>query len=252
MISHPHRCIFIHIPKNGGASIERLIWSESDRTEENLWMGFVSSQQNKYQTGALQHLFASNVIKAVSKEVYEEYFTFSMVRNPWDRAVSQFIYLHRRPDLQRFLGADHRTSFPEYLELIVQKPHVHWQPQYLFLTDAAGQSIVDYVGRFEEYEASVKEMMVKVCGKPERPDGSPLNIPHVNKSSRDNYWMYYENQTIDTVAKIYQEDIQRYGYSFEDNAYHGRTRKLPFPVSHANPNSVLRRLARKVKRNLPW
>ncbi len=252
MISHPHKCIFIHIPKNGGASIEQLIWLDNERTEENLWMGFVSSQRNQYQTGALQHLFAENVLKAVGEKVYNEYFTFSMVRNPWDRAVSQYIYLFTRPDLQHFIGANHRTTFEEYLELTLLTPHVHWQPQFMFLTNDAGESMVDYVGRFENYETSVKEIMAKVHGKQERQGGSGLIIPHKNKSKREPYWMYYNEVTREAVASIYQEDIQRYGYTFNEEAYQRRTEQLALPVDRTNPNSMLRRAVRKIKRKLPW
>ncbi len=252
MISYPHRCIFIHIPKNGGASIERLIWSEKERTVDNLWMGMISSQRNKYQTGALQHLFARNVMKEVGEDVYNDYFTFSMVRNPWDRVVSQYIYLFKRPSLQAFLGADHKTSFPEYLELIARKPHVHWQPQYLFLTDDAGSSIVDYIGRFEDFETSIKEMMIRICGEPKRPNGDPLNIPHVNKSKRVGYWMYYDDETRNAVAELYKEDILRYEYTFNESAYRTRSKQLPFPVSRENPDSLTRRLVRKVKKKFSW
>ena len=97
MISDEHRCIFVHIPKNAGASIEKIIWpKEDDRTEENLWLGYKYADHNQYQTGALQHLFASNIRTAVGGKRFEEYFKFSFVRNPWDKAISQYLYLQKR------------------------------------------------------------------------------------------------------------------------------------------------------------
>ena len=62
MISYKNNCIFVHIPKTGGTSIESLIWKNNkSRSVENLWMGFVDDYHNKYQTGGLQHLLGKHL-----------------------------------------------------------------------------------------------------------------------------------------------------------------------------------------------
>lgn len=95
MVSHELRTIFIHIPKTGGSSIEQLIWPIQDgRTEVDLWMGFKDRYSNKYQTGGLQHLLALQVRQELGLEVFEQYFKFAVVRNPWDKAVSQYRYMN--------------------------------------------------------------------------------------------------------------------------------------------------------------
>ncbi|MCB1377761.1 MAG: sulfotransferase family 2 domain-containing protein [Alphaproteobacteria bacterium] len=103
MISHDHRCIFVHIPKTGGSNIENVIWPHP-RSESDLWMGFVQPFRNKYQTGGLQHLQARQMRQEVSQDAFRRYFKFSIVRNPWDKAVSQCAYLKKRPDLCDYLG----------------------------------------------------------------------------------------------------------------------------------------------------
>ena len=83
MISHDKKCIFIHIPKCGGTSIEDVIWpKDRGRSDEDLWMGFVSRFENKYQTGGLQHLLAWQVREEVGSDVFGAYYKFAFVRNP--------------------------------------------------------------------------------------------------------------------------------------------------------------------------
>lgn len=93
MISKEKNCIFIHIPKTGGTSIENMIWQADEKVEKNLCMGLVSRYHNKYQTGGLQqHLLASQVKQEGGDIFFNSAFKFSMVRNPFDRILSQYHY----------------------------------------------------------------------------------------------------------------------------------------------------------------
>jgi hypothetical protein len=125
MISHKHHCIFVHIPKTGGSSIEDVIWP-GERTEADLWMGFISRYSNKYQTGGLQHLLARQIREEVGAEVFDSYFKFTFVRNPWDKAVSQFASMRDRADLRELIGMASDASLSEYLQLTERHGHVQW------------------------------------------------------------------------------------------------------------------------------
>ena len=206
MISHKHKLIFIHIPKTGGTSVEDVLFKPNGkRTTKDLWMF-----PNKYQTGGLQHIMASHIIQEVSEDIFSEYFTFSIVRNPWDKMVSQYNYtITKRPDLRKYIGITESVSFKEYINHVVKaKIHVQWDPQYKFLY-INKKCAVDYIGRFE----NLQEDFDTVCDK----IGSPRQkLPHKNKSKHKHYTEYYDDETKQIISEKYAKDIEYFGYEFGD------------------------------------
>lgn len=210
MISHDHRCIFVHIPKTGGSSVEDAIWGpdRSTRTTDDLWMGAVAPHRNKYQTGGLQHLLATQIRTEVGGDVFDSYYRFAFVRNPWDKAVSQFVYLKTRPDLLRYMGLRRWVGFEKYLEAIPNQPHVQAYEQWRFLLDDDGELLVDFVGRFERLSddfAVVRDQL-----------GIEADLPHAMRSAkRKPTSAYYTPRTVDMVAELYARDIEMFDYRFE-------------------------------------
>lgn len=206
MISHEHRCIFIHIPKTGGMSIEDVIWP-GERTEQHLWAGLITRYRNKYQTGGLQHLLARQIRQEVGSAVFDSYFKFTFVRNPWDKAVSQFAYMAQRPDLREMIGIQDDTPFSEYLELTGLHTHIQWQRQLEFLRDEDGANLVDFVGRFENLRQDAQFVF-------ERIGLNRKELPHINATSHRPYREYYDLQTRERLRQRYEEDIEAFGYQF--------------------------------------
>ena len=215
MISYDYKCIFVHIPKNGGSSIEDILWpTPADRTEKMLWMGLVNDYENKYQTGGLQHLLATQIKQEVGAELFDHCFKFSMVRNPWDRAVSQYAYMKRRPDLRRLIGMRPWTSFKRYLSLIQKKEHVQWEAQSNFIFDESGKLCVDYVARFEDFEGGVRQILSELAQRTGRVELRNSAIPHSNQSNRAAYQSYYDDESREIVRNLYQDDIEMLGYEY--------------------------------------
>ena len=206
MISHYYKCIFIHIPKTGGASIEKIIWP-SERTEADLWMGFIDNYHNRYQTGGLQHLLSRQIRVEVGDDIFTNYYKFSFVRNPWDKAVSQYCYMSKRQDLRDFIGMKSNDSFKKYLDLIKLKKHVQWEPQTSFLKDHNGELLVDYIGRFETLHNDTALIFSHLGIKNNE-------LPHIGKSVRRHYSEYYDNESVEMIEEMYSEDIYEYRYSY--------------------------------------
>lgn len=210
MISHKHKCIFIHIPKTAGTSVEDVIWPlNEERTESNLWMGFINTYGNKYQSGGLQHLKALQIEEEVGAKIFNDYYKFSIVRNPWDRCVSQFEYIkQKRKDLRNYLGLNRFTSFKKYLTLIEKKEHVQWMRQVDFLYSDHGKCLVDKIIKYEHLNEEFA-MVLDSIGIDNQ------DLPHKNKSYRKHLSKYYDDETIAMVRDLYNPDIQAFNYTYE-------------------------------------
>ena len=214
MISYKHKCIFVHIPKTGGTTVESLIWRPKDKIETNLWMGFIDNYNNKYQTGGLQHLLSHQIKQEVGDKVFNSFFKFCFVRNPYDKAVSQYEYLNKRKDLRDYLGFKIGDSFDKYLELIQFKNHVQWEPQTNFIYTNEEKCLVNHVAKFESFNKEIKFILDKINLSKSFFGLIDRKIPHLNKSSRSNYKNYYNSHSKKTLEKIYFKDLELLNYSF--------------------------------------
>lgn len=213
MISFDKQCIFVHIPKTGGTSIENAIWGSdwSKRTTDQLWMGNVRPGFNKYQSGGLQHLLATQIRQEVGQEKFDRYFKFSFVRNPWDKLVSQFLYLKTQPMLRDYMGVGRWTSFKKYVRILLDNHEMHVQSyeQWRFIYDDKGKSLVDFLGRFESLDDDFTRLTEKLGLK-------GLRLPHDMKSKqRKPYQMYYDGKTADLVSNLYARDVELFNYQFD-------------------------------------
>ena len=104
MISHKYKCIFIHIPKCGGSSIEHcLINKPYDITETNYKRCYGWDDKNKIW---MQHATVEE-IKNLYIDKFYEYFRFVITRNPWARSISDYFWMERELKVQ--------DSFKNYL-----------------------------------------------------------------------------------------------------------------------------------------
>ena len=190
MISHKHKCIFIHIRKTAGISIRNIL-GECDG--ESCGLHF--------------HDHLSGHKNLLSKKQFDEYFKFTFVRNPWDMRVSLYKYLakggHR--SLTRYAR---RLSFPNWIKRYSNRVNVNTthtgRTQLSYIEPSEN---MDFIGRFE----NLQEDFNVVCNK----IGIPRQeLPHKNKSKREHYTEYYDDETRQIVAEKYAKDIEYFGYEF--------------------------------------
>ncbi|EAJ5701987.1 sulfotransferase family protein, partial [Campylobacter lari] len=214
-----YKCIFIHVPKVAGSSIERVIY-QTDR-----WL--------------VGHVKASDYVK-LDRTKFESYFSFGFVRNPYDRVISAYHYLKNDSldpcDIEwgklnigdsEFKEFVLRLQDEEFKQKILAKNHFSFQ--YEYLCDENMNVLVDFIGRFERLNSDFK----KILNILNRND----NLVHVNKSKHCDYKDYYNYETYKIIREIYRSDFEIFDYDLED-------KKIFFNISD---NAILNKMQNKIE-----
>lgn len=199
-ISHQHQCIFIHIPKTGGQSIHHII---NTHTEKEL-VGYSSNFIE------LTHLNALKIQELFPNE-FNSYFKFSIVRNPYDRIVSEYVFSLKKR--YRLYLPQFNLSFKKFVQKISEidqnnQKHMcinHIIPQYEFIYHH-DKCLVDYIGKFEDFQNSIKYIQ----------DQLHVNVEtqHLNKTVHKPYEKYFDKETKEIIYNMYQKDFELFNYSF--------------------------------------
>lgn len=177
---------FIHINKTGGSSIERAL---------NLHTN---------------HRTAQEVRDMIGDRRWASRFTFTVVRNPWDKVVSHYHFRRERnksniqTDNIRF-GDWVRMSYGQKDPRYYHSPKMY-MPQLQWITDQRGEVLVDFVARFETLEKDFATICDRI--------GVSATLPHLKKTDRGHYRDYYTPETRQIIADCFRQDIEHFGYEF--------------------------------------
>jgi hypothetical protein len=191
MILKDPQATFIHIPKTGGSSINA--WLSDNAKGE-----FYHDSTHINRPGMSRHLTYQQVAQLSIEDNRDMGFTFTVVRNPWDRCVSSYFHWLR---LQTAKGITDPLSFEQYIQM-PPLGKAFAQPQVSFVGDC------DYVMEFDTLNEDFK--LIKKMFKKKK------KLPHINaEKNRDHYSTYYGETSRRTVAERYGEDIDFFEYTFK-------------------------------------
>lgn len=184
--------------------------SQSIRTRRRPTAGQLLNAANrahwaKWFPAKPMHPTAAEIAAAFPKE-WDQFFKFCFVRNPWDRAVSEFTWARAH---------EKGVSFEEFVERIVNPdrpdpekvrpvPADTWSMYTL-----GGKVAVDFVGRFE----SLEDDMRTICHRIGIPFESE-RFPALKRNPKTDYKDFYTGHETEMIRRFHEPEINQFSYRF--------------------------------------
>lgn len=178
--------IFIHINKTGGSSIEQAL---------KLPFEHLTAQEKKAEVGATK---------------WTEKFTFTFVRNPFDKVCSHYRYRVKTNQTQLrssplsfndWVRRSYGDQDPKYYD----NPKM-FMPQFDWLSDEQGQLMVDEIYRFEhltdDFAAFARRFDLDV------------RLPHLKASKKVSYRDYYDASSQAIIEARFAQDLAAFDYHY--------------------------------------
>jgi len=174
VISHFHRTVFVHIPKCGGQSIESVFLSDLGLSWElRATLLLRPNDDPRLGPPRLAHLLARDYARYhyLSEDLFQSYYSFSVLRDPVARVISLFNYMRLMDSQQKPLSFDiflHRWlakqlefGSADALQQNASSNSFYFvRPQVDFITDVDGRVLVKdlfFLERIGDCFPSIKE-----------------------------------------------------------------------------------------------
>lgn len=189
------KAIFIHIPKCAGVAVSKAIFG-----------GYAGG-----------HATIEKYRKVFGPACFNHYFSFTIVRNPWDRLVSAYFFLKNggtnQKDQDFFIQElSPYDSFEAFVTHWVNEDNIwkwhHFKPQYNYILDPKNRVQLDFIGYLENLESDFEYIKSKI--------GVLADLAAQNKSRHRFYQDYYTEKTKRIVEDVYSKDIALLNYDFNN------------------------------------
>lgn len=233
MISHHHKCIYVHMPKVAGISIEDVFLEELNLDFDNRMQLLLGLNTNKHiGPPRISHLTAREFLdlKFISQELFDKYYKFTFVRNPYDRVYSFY----------KYLSYDMIVSFKnfviKYLPEIIEKEekgiYYFIQPMCNYIYSSNGELLVDFVGKLEnikeDFQIVTDRLGIQNTELKHKNNSKEMSLKtrlrRVSRIIRKNPVLmkgfifkndtskYFDQEMKNTILRLYSKDFEYFDY----------------------------------------
>jgi hypothetical protein len=208
LVSHKKKFIYTKTAKTAGTSIESYFeqycmpkdqWIFQHARDEHIStegiIGFRGGKDKLNGQTYYNHMPAVDIKQKVGNQVWDSYYKFCVVRDPFDKLVSAFYFSERDSD----------GSVKNFRKWLLNTKFVD---RYAYLID--GEICMDYFIRYESLYDGVKH----ICTELNIPfDFS--KVPQLKTKFRNReipLYDFYDADSIELVKKLYRFELDYFGY----------------------------------------
>lgn len=195
VVCYKKKCIFIHIPKTAGTSIEQFLIDS----------GKNSLDFKGVKDGRSMHHYRAYDLKREIPYIFNSLYKFSIVRNPYDRLLSEYYWTPIRN--VGYKSGKTKVEFLNYVSEVVHKNQYyeniyndHFMPQYMFLYDK--KLLIDHVFKYEDLDWVITYLKKKLNIE------SDLPLLNRTKIKKDNW----NERQKERIYKLYKNDFILFNY----------------------------------------
>ncbi|WOI25150.1 sulfotransferase family 2 domain-containing protein [Cobetia amphilecti] len=186
-----NKCIFVGVPRVGSESIF-------------LALGDEYIKKRKYHD--------YRFYQKIDPSRFDQYFKFAFVRHPLDRLFSAYQYLRHTGDHSQShkVLSEGLRQYPTFDAFVLNglteekfKSHSLFTPQSYFIVDDNDRVIMDYVGRFENFEENLSHVLSHL--------GIKQGRVH-NKRWLTSRSVKCDESTVNVIRKHYSRDFDNFNY----------------------------------------
>tara|TARA_B110000503_G_C7037612_1_gene366820 strand:+ start:32 stop:709 length:678 start_codon:yes stop_codon:yes gene_type:complete len=222
IISDKYKYIFFHLPKNAGTTVANNLLGNEDYAflkklfiytlkffkNKNVAYNFYFStinipDKNFYQIGLKlfnSHSSVSKIQSILEPEIFNSYYKFAVIRNPFDRFVSRFLYYKKIDKRMKHF------EFKDFLEWDIKADRIV-NKQHQFLLNLNNEIGVNKIIKFENLQDDFKSLSNLIGIKKN-------NLKHLNFTENTNYKKFYDEYTKEKVLRYSQKDLSYFDYTF--------------------------------------
>lgn len=229
-INHELKAIYIHIPKCGGLYVQKILEEfynfefinhnkgfdyDKNKIEEeieDIMKNKITNEDfiKKYweilyqKKGVVEYILK---LDDINLNIWNSYFKFTFVRNPYDRFISGYKYICKNKYNKSINDLLNEQDNYEYFHTIIsQKNH---------LINNDNKIDINYIGNFEKLDEELINVL-RILKQPIKHERFLLNNIKLNKTPLD-IEIILDNNIINKINNLFEEDLKLFNYNKINN-----------------------------------